>query len=46
MEAWVAVLEHPILALSGPSSGVQVEGSTRGGAAEVEADLPRYDDLE
>ena len=45
MEARIAVLENRIVALSGPS-GVQVEGSRRGGMGEAEADPPRYDDLE
>ena len=46
MEARIAALENRIVELSGLSSGVQVEGSRRGGAAEGEADLPRYEDLE
>ena len=44
MEARIAALENRIVALSGSSSGVQVGGSGRGGAAEAEADPPRYDD--
>ena len=44
MEARIVALENRIVALSGPSSGVQVRGSGRRGAAEEEADPPRYDD--
>jgi hypothetical protein len=43
MEARIAALENRIIELSGPSSGVQVRGSGRGGA---EAGPPRYDDKE
>ena len=47
MEARIAALENQIVALSGPLSGVQVEGSRRGAAkAGSEADSPRYHDLE
>ena len=48
MEARIAALENRIVALSGPSSEVQAEGSRRGRGEkeDSEADPPRYDDLE
>ena len=46
MEARIAALENRILALSGPSSEVQAEGSRRQGAEKEEADPPRYHGLE
>ena len=46
MEARIAELENQIVVLSGPSSGVQVGGSGRGGAVVPEEDPPGYNDKE